>query len=81
MEWWEDEDSERPATMPKARPSKPEPATEESREPKYLACRRLKRDGRYEAFLARKSWFRHRSGGRMKLDDAFYAALKEFPPQ
>lgn len=61
-----------------------EPAEQEVREPKWKACRRLEAEGRYEAFKKRQAHHKreiYRKIGKFDKTEAFYAALKEFPPK
>jgi hypothetical protein len=51
----------------------------EPREPKYEACKRLEKEGRLIAFRLRQAHYRSPVGGKLSRDEAFYAALKEFP--
>lgn len=51
------------------------------REPKYVACKRLGIEGRYVEFRKRVAWYRTKAGGGKGRDEAFYAALAEFPPR
>lgn len=54
---------------------------EKKPEPKYAACKRLEKEGRYEQFRERAAFFRSSKGGALSKDEAFYKALAEFPPK
>lgn len=50
------------------------------REPKFLACRRLKEEGRYWDFRSMIATIKENTAHRISKTEAFYEALKFFPP-